>query len=332
MRRFLVLSIIALFAIQTTSSAQIEKINLAGRHTIFFCLLLDIFEYHKRMSNMKSPQKLFILLFLPLICLIAQNKTNNPIVEKYLPKLNRIIEFYGMIKQIHPVLERVYPIAIAEEGQFFIFEPDTNNIYRFVKQTAITSPVPKGIRAAFPLQDNDNKMTCVVTGEVFDSLDGYAIIFHEFVHCAEFATVELKLKNNLEIYKQAMEKGDWMWELNYPFPYTKKEFTEAYASLLSAMMQNDLEAACEIQKNLRLLLSKEEYSYMSWVEWKEGFARWVENKVRNKFGIKENHTSRIEPYDRVIFYEGGAQLIELIFNSNPQVVQDLEKLYESIKQ
>ena len=123
-----------------------------------------------------------------------------------------------------------------------------------------------------------------------------------------------------------------MWELNYPFPYTKKEFTEAYAFFLSTMIQNDLEAASEIRKNLRLLLSKEEYSYMIWVEWKEGFARWVENKVRNKFEIKENHTGGIEPFDRVTFYEGGSQLIELIFNSNPQVVQDLEKLYESIKQ
>lgn len=35
MRRFFVLSIIALFAIHTTSSAQIENMNLAGRHTIF---------------------------------------------------------------------------------------------------------------------------------------------------------------------------------------------------------------------------------------------------------------------------------------------------------
>lgn len=281
---------------------------------------------------MKNSLNLFVIFFLSFASLAAQNEAHNPTVEKYLAKLDRISELHDITKQIHPALENVYPVAIAEEGQFFIFEPDTNNIYRFVKQTAITSMVPKGIRAAYPLQENNNKMTCVVTGEVFDSLDGYAIIFHEFVHCAEFATVELKLKNNLEIYKQAMEKGDWMWELNYPFPYTKKEFTEAYAFFLSTMIQNDLEAASEIRKNLRLLLSKEEYSYMIWVEWKEGFARWVENKVRNKFEIKENHTGGIEPFNRVTFYEGGSQLIELIFNSNPQVVQDLEKLYESIKQ
>mgnify|MGYP001618529936 CR=1 FL=1 len=36
MKRIIVLSIITLFAFQTASFAQTEKINLAGRHTIFF--------------------------------------------------------------------------------------------------------------------------------------------------------------------------------------------------------------------------------------------------------------------------------------------------------
>jgi hypothetical protein len=36
MRRYLVFAFAILFAIQTTSSAQIEKINLAGRHSVYF--------------------------------------------------------------------------------------------------------------------------------------------------------------------------------------------------------------------------------------------------------------------------------------------------------
>ncbi len=171
---------------------------------------------------MKNLLKISVLLFLFCIGIAAQNATNNLVVEKYLPGLNRIFKLHEIVKEMHPALENVYPVAVAEEGQFYIFEPAVNNSYRFVKQTAIISPVPKGIKAAYPLQENDNKMTCVVTGEVFDSMDGYAIIFHEFVHCAEFATVEMKLKENLEIYKLAMKQKDWMWELNYPFPYSKK--------------------------------------------------------------------------------------------------------------
>lgn len=281
---------------------------------------------------MKCKLKILFFLIISFVNITAQNAENKSTVEKYLPGLNRIFKLHGIIKEIHPALEHVYPVAIAEEGQFYIFEPAANNTYRFVKQTAITLPVPKGIKAAYPLQENDNKMTCVVTGEVFDSMDGYAIIFHEFVHCAEFATIEMKLKENLEIYKLAMEQKDWMWELNYKFPYSGKEFTESYSSLFSAMDGNDLDAVKEARKKLKQHLSKEEYSYMTWVEWKEGFARWVENKVRSKFRINENHAGRTEPFNRTTFYEAGSQLIELIFKSNPEIIPDLEKLYAFIQQ
>jgi hypothetical protein len=37
-------------------------------------------------------------------------------------------------------------------------------------------------------------MACVVTGEVFDSLEGIVTIFHEFVHCQQFETCERELK------------------------------------------------------------------------------------------------------------------------------------------
>ncbi|MCX6169686.1 MAG: hypothetical protein NTX65_10105 [Ignavibacteriales bacterium] len=279
---------------------------------------------------MKSYLKFFLFFLLTGVSLTAQNKTNDSTVEKYLPKLEKIFELHEKVKQIHPVLQNVYPVAIAEEGQYYIFEPDTNNRYRFVKKAATTSLVPKGIRAAFPLPENDNKMTCVVTGEVFDSMDGYAIIFHEFVHCAVFAAIEMILKDNLEIYKRAMEQKDWMWELNYAFPYSKKEFTEPYAALLSMLNKNDLNDVKDIRETIKEQLSKDEYSYMTWVEWKEGFARWVENKIRDKFGIKENHAGGIEPFDRVTFYEGGSRLIELIYKTDPKTVLDLEKLYAFI--
>jgi hypothetical protein len=280
---------------------------------------------------MKTNLKLLILFLLPLASLIPQNKTEDPTAEKYIPKLNRISVLHEAVKPVHPALEALYPVAIAEDGAYFIFEPDQNNKYRLVKKTSMNSPVPKGIRAAFPLAENGNKMTCVVTGEVFDSMDGYAIIFHEFIHCAEFYTIEPALKENLQIYKTAMARKDWMWELNYQFPYSKKEFSEAYASFLSALKENAPEKINESRKTLRQMLSPDEYSYMTWVEWKEGFARWAENKVRDKFKIEENHAGGAEPFDRVAFYEGGSRLIEFLFNSIPQIAGDPEKLYESIK-
>jgi hypothetical protein len=252
--------------------------------------------------------------------------------EDYLPKLNRIFELHEPVKMFHPVLEEVYPIAIVEEKQFYIYEPTADKKYRLVKQIPVTTPVPEGVKAAYPLQENDYKMTCVVTGAVFESLDGYSIIFHEFVHCAEFATVELQLKKNMEIYKRAMEKQDWMWELNYPFPYNKKEFVEIYTSMLTAINKNGIEEVKELRKKLRQVLSTDEYSYLTWVEWKEGFARWIENKVKGKFKLSENHFGGNVPFSRPTFYEGGSQFTELIYRSNPKDVLDLEKLYSLIKQ
>jgi hypothetical protein len=281
---------------------------------------------------MKCILKLFSIFVLSFGCLLAQNKTSNQVVEKYLPKLEKIFKLHEIVKQIHPTLEHVYPVAIAEDRQFYVFEPTANDTYHLLKQIPISSTIPKGIRAAYPLQENDNKMTCVITGEVFDSMDGYAIIFHEFVHCEQFSTVEMKLKENLEIFQIAMKKQDWMWELNFPLPYSKKEFTETYATLFLAMDKNNMAAVKDVRGTLKQILSKKEYSYMTWVEWKEGFARWVENKVRNKFRIRENHGGRVESFDRTTFYEGGSQLIELAFKSDPQIVQDLEKLYAFIRQ
>jgi len=277
---------------------------------------------------MKKNLNFISVFFLFGICLNAQDNIKNSVAENFLPKLNRIFELQLEAMKIHPMFGQVYPVAITEEGQLYIFEPDENN-YRLIKQAQVTGTIAKGIRAAYPLAENDYKMTCVVTPDVFDSLEGYAIIFHEFVHCAVY-NIEMKLKENLEIYKSAMEKKDWMWELSFPFPYTKKEFVEAYNLFLNALNKTNLETAIELHKKMKSILSKDEYSYLTWVEWKEGFARWIENKIRNKFGLKENHAGKDLPFDRVTFYEGGSGFIDLISKSSPAIILDFEKLYNVI--
>lgn len=89
----------------------------------------------------------------------------------------------------------VFPIAVAEGGQFLFFDvEELGKSYQLVKKTPAPTPVPQGVRAAFPLECYDNRMACVVTGEVFDSLEGIVTIFHEFVHCQQFETCERELK------------------------------------------------------------------------------------------------------------------------------------------
>ena len=47
-------------------------------------------------------------------------------------------------------------------------------------------PVPEGVRAAFPLECLDDRCACVVTPDAFESAEGLATIFHEFVHCRQY--------------------------------------------------------------------------------------------------------------------------------------------------
>ena len=78
--------------------------------------------------------------------------------------------------------------------------------------------MPEGVRAAMPLDFWDNRIACVVTPEVFDQLKGYVTVFHEFVHCYQWETCEMRLKESLRVYQKSVEQKDFMWELQYPFP------------------------------------------------------------------------------------------------------------------
>ncbi len=78
---------------------------------------------------------------------------------------------------------------------------------------------------------------------------------------------------------------------------------------------------------LRDVLSLQDFEYMVWVEWKEGFARFLENRVRSLLGLEENHRGREVPLNREVFYEGGALLADLLVSRDVSLYEDLEKLF-----
>ena len=51
-----------------------------------------------------------------------------------------------------------------------------------------------------PLAFWNNRIACVVTGEVFGEPDGYVFIYHEFIHCAQWDCCEQRLKEGLARY------------------------------------------------------------------------------------------------------------------------------------
>jgi ADP-ribose pyrophosphatase YjhB (NUDIX family) len=252
-----------------------------------------------------------------------------PVQRKHAAHLQKIFEIRAQIKDTHPLLEHVFPVAIVENDQFLIFDVDpSGKRYTFVKQAPTPMPVPPGVRAAFPLECYCGKPACVVTDDVFDTLDGYVTIFHEFVHCYQYQTCEDRLKATLSVARQAQATNDFMWEITYPFPYDAPDFVATYATFLEAAARGQHNAIRDCRAQLRTLLRPGDFEYMIWQEWKEGFARFIENRIQQDLGLAENHGGAEPPFSRVTFYEGGARLIA----SQPEMAADIEALFHWIKE
>jgi len=278
---------------------------------------------------MRKTATVLCLLLLVAVWISGQPSGQEVLAEKYEAGLQKIITLQKKIQDLHPFLKKLYPVAVVEGDDFLIYDIDPKaKRYVFIKAAQPAMIVPEGIRAAFPLDFYDNKMACVVTGEVFDELSGYATIFHEFIHCAQMECCEQKLKSTLKVAREARAKNDFMWELNHPFPYEDSVFIEVYSIFLEATSKKDLEGISRCRTYLKETLNVPDYEYMVWQEWKEGFARLIENKIRKKFNLKENHGGGDQPFTRVTFYEGGSLYIEALFNRDKTLKNDVEKLFE----
>jgi hypothetical protein len=172
----------------------------------------------------------------------------------------------------------------------------------------------KGIRASFPLSCYGNKPTCVVSPEVFDSKEGYATVFHEFVHCAQALSCENALKQTLHVARAAFAAKDYSWEINHAFPYSDPVFAESYFRLLVALRDRNPDDIVGAVRDLKRRLKGDDYEYMVWVEWKEGLARYFENRIRALYALEPNTGGSEQPYNRVCFYNGGEGLIAYLAN------------------
>ena len=250
----------------------------------------------------------------------------------YGPALKKVLDLQKKVLDIHPLFGKFYPIAIVQGKTLQIFDVDEEgNAYRLVKRVPTPMPIPVGVRAAFDLESYDNKIACVVTGEVFDTLDGFVTVFHEFVHCFQGSTCEQKLKQSLEVARQAMAASNPMWEIEHPFPYSNPDFIEAYEALLQAVQASNAEETLQAHRNLGKFLQPLDFEYLIWQEWKEGFARLIENRIQWRFDQMENHYGREQPYHRITLYDGGAGVIAALCQDKPELFTDLEKLFWSIQ-
>jgi hypothetical protein len=252
-------------------------------------------------------------------------------MDTYLGKINALIPIHQEVAGFNPALRRLFPIAIAVGDEFRIYDHVADQAgYQFIKTVPTPMPIPKGVRAAFQLVDYGGRIACVVTPEVFDTPTGYVTILHEFVHCYQYETCEQDLKHKLDVARLAMEKGDSMWEIEHPFPYQAGAFTRAYQAFLEVISRGDEREILGVRETLKTYLGLHDFEYMVWQEWKEGFARWVENSLQQKLGISENNSGLNPPYSRVTFYAGGAALIDFLYTQDPSMVTDLRQLFDRI--
>jgi hypothetical protein len=248
----------------------------------------------------------------------------------YNNQLQKVIEIQKTLKGIHPFLQKAFPLAVAEGDHFLIYDLDpAGEAYRLIQAAPVPMPVPPGVRAAFPLDSYHGRTACIVTGEVFDEIDGYVTIFHEFIHCKQAETCEPRLRQTLAVARKAQAAGDMMWEINHPFLYALPEFVRTYAAFLAYPAPDE---AKRLRQQLRVMLPVEDYEYMVWQEWKEGFARYIENQVRRRLGIPENHNGRNEPFDRVSFYAGGSIYIHMLGEREEGLLLRLDDLFERMLQ
>lgn len=249
-------------------------------------------------------------------------------VQRYQAGLAKVLTCREEAADLHPAFAKTYPVALVEAGQFYVFTPDAaGKNWVLSAQAPVKSPMPAGIRAAMPLAFWDNRMACVVSPEVFASPEGYATILHEFVHCYQWETVEGKLKQGLAVNREAIARGDYMWELQYPFPYGNSEIKRVYGLWSAALEKGRMKKADHWRSLLRKGLNSLDWEYMTWQEWKEGLARYLENRVRSRFGLRANRPAQDAPFDRVTFYRGGELFISRLREGAPGLDKNSERLY-----
>lgn len=269
---------------------------------------------------------LISILFLPS----CVHKGADMKITKWETELKQITQMQDSAIEVHPLFNKLYPIALVEGEEVYLFEEQGGEYkFQFKKKSAMT--YPNQIRAAFPMQENEYNMTCVVSPDALSKQSELILIFHEFVHCHQAETCESELKENLPIYQKAMAEKDYMWEINYAFPYDNAELWNSYKKAAALMEAGKFELAKTARADFLSKLTEEQKQYVIWQEWKEGFARFIENELRMYFRTENNDYGWEQDFSRITFYAGGERMIRALVSQDTDLQIELKRLYEKIR-
>ncbi|EQB88592.1 hypothetical protein J2Z44_003586 [Clostridium punense] len=249
-------------------------------------------------------------------------------IENCLQSLDKLCELHKTAKEVHHSLNNLYPVAVVRNNIFYVFDLDElGRKYEFVLENRSSITLPNKVLASFPLEFYDMKASAVISQDAFNSIEGYMFIFHEFVHCFQWINDEQEIRGNLILSKRAKEEKNYTWEITHPFPYEDKKFIEQTLKLCENLKNNDYRKVLNYYKGMKDYLKDVDYEYMIWQQYKEGFARYVENLVRKKFLVESNSLEVTLPLSRECFYTLGSAYIDLLLSNNGNLQNNLKELF-----
>lgn len=255
---------------------------------------------------------------------------NRATLKKWEKALIKIVKLHSRIKHIDKALEQLHPIAIVENNIFYVFDYDApSDKYSFIMEYSIPGfEIPDKVLASFPLDFYDTKPAAVVSEDAIYELEKQVFIFHEFIHCYQYLNGETDIKTTLNIYKKYLNENNQMWEINHTFPYDDKDFAEKAVELTKHYEEKENRKILDFYEYMKTNLSIIDYEYLIWQEFKEGYARYIENTIRAFLGLALNDTAPQLPIERPIFYWTGSKHIDFILNTQGKTFKSLGELFE----
>jgi hypothetical protein len=294
-------------------------------------------------NNLKLKACRFVLVFgfVVFSCAsVPENKVINEFtseekmfVENQISFMDEIIKLHKDIRDVHVSLKNLYPITVVNNGYFYVFDiNEMGTKYEFKQKAPSDMSDEMDWLASFTLEFYGMKPSAVIGKNILENRGNYPSIFHEFVHCFQWNNGEQDIRQGLTVQKQEMEKNNYSWELNYPFPYGDNYFIEKAIALNDFFEKDDYGSIVNFHQDMKTYLSETEFEYMIWQEWKEGFARYIENLVRTKLEIEQVTKVLVPPFDRTHFYAIGSKHIAMIINRENTLSSDIEQLFYKIRQ
>jgi len=249
-------------------------------------------------------------------------------VDREIAFLENIVKVHSKVKNVHVSLGKLYPITVINDGYFYVFDiSEIAHKYEFKRKVKTSIVVSGEILTAFILDFYDMKPSVVITKNMIENPGNDILVLHEFVHCFQLESGAIEIRNGLSIQMREMAKSNYSWEINFPFPYSNSYFINKTVELAGDFANGNYENV-EVYRNcMRAYLHKAEYEYMIWQQWKEGFARYVENLIRKELGLLLNGNILTEPFGRVHFYEIGNKYIEMLLEKEKGLNENIVKLF-----